>query len=227
VFNLHTLDRALWEDRKRAGSSHDFGRDILPQMIDNKARVFAFPFSGYWVDVGTVESYWQSHMDLLTTPPPIDLNDRSWIIHTRTQERPPIWISNGAVVTDSMITDGCVIAAGARVERSVLSSGVRLQEGAIVRESILLTDTVVEAGAVIERAIIDKRVRIGQGARVGAILHEGPLAIAMVGKNSQVPPGYTIEPAAVVSTDVVAEDYPSRNIREGDYVQTKRLAYEV
>ncbi|HSB01217.1 MAG TPA: sugar phosphate nucleotidyltransferase, partial [Anaerolineales bacterium] len=162
VFNLHTLDRALWEDRKRAGSSHDFGRDILPQMIANRARVFAFPFSGYWVDVGTVESYWQSHMDLLTTPPPIDLNDRSWIIHTRTQERPPIWISNGAVVIDSMITDGCVIAAGARVERSVLSSGVRVQEGAVIRESILLTDTVVEAGAVIERAIIDKRVRIGQ-----------------------------------------------------------------
>lgn len=227
VFNLHTLDRALWEDRKRAGSSHDFGRDILPQMIANQARVFAFPFSGYWVDVGTIESYWQSHMDLLTTPPPIDLNDRSWIIHTRTQERPPIWISSGAVVLDSLITDGCVIAANARVERSVLSSGVRLQEGAIVRESILLTDTVVEAGAVIERAIIDKRVRIGQGARVGAIRPEGPLSIAMVGKNSQVPSGYTIGPAAVISTDVVAEDYPSRNVREGDLVQTKRLAYEV
>lgn len=227
VFNLHTLDRALWEDRKRAGSSHDFGRDILPQMIANQARVFAFPFSGYWVDVGTIESYWQSHMDLLTTPPPIDLNDRSWIIHTRTQERPPIWISSGAVVLDSLITDGCVIAANARVERSVLSSGVRLQEGAIVRESILLTDTVVEAGAVIERAIIDKRVRIGQGARVGAIRSEGPLSIAMVGKNSQVPSGYTIGPAAVISTDVVAEDYPSRNVREGDLVQTKRLAYEV
>jgi glucose-1-phosphate adenylyltransferase len=227
VFNLHTLDRVLWEDRKRSGSSHDFGRDILPQMIADQSRVYAFPFSGYWVDVGTVESYWQSHMDLLTTPPPIDLNDRSWIIHTRTQERPPIWISNGAVVVDSLITDGCVIAAGARVERSVLSSGVRVQEGAVIRESILLTDTVIEAGAVIERAIIDKRVRIGQGARVGAISPEGPIAITMVGKNSQVPPGYTIEQGAVISTDVVVEDYPSRTIREGDYVQTKRLAYEV
>jgi glucose-1-phosphate adenylyltransferase len=196
-------------------------------MIADQSRVYAFPFSGYWVDVGTVESYWQSHMDLLTTPPPIDLNDRSWIIHTRTQERPPIWISNGAVVVDSLITDGCVIAAGARVERSVLSSGVRVQEGAVIRESILLTDTVIEAGAVIERAIIDKRVRIGQGARVGAISPEGPIAITMVGKNSQVPPGYTIEQAAVISTDVVAEDYPSRTVREGDYVQTKRLAYEV
>lgn len=227
VFNLHTLDQVLWDDREKTGSSHDFGKDILPRMIAKQARVFAFPFSGYWVDVGTVESYWQSHMDLLTTPPPIDLNDRSWIIHTRTEERPPIWISSGAEVMDSMITDGCVIATGARVESSVLSPGVRLQEGAIVRESILLTDTVIEAGAVVERAIIDKRVRIGQGAHVGAILPGRSLSISMIGKNSQVPPGYTIEPGAVVATDVVAEDYPSPNIREGDYLQTKRLAYEV
>jgi glucose-1-phosphate adenylyltransferase len=196
-------------------------------MIAQQMRVFAFPFSGYWVDVGTVESYWQSHMDLLTTPPPIDLNDRSWIIHTRTEERPPIWISSGADVKDSMITDGCVLAEGASVECSVLSPGVRLQEGAIVRESVLLTDTVVEAGAVVERAIIDKRVRIGQGAQVGGILSGGALAVSMVGKNSLVPAGYTIEPGAVVATDVVAEDYPSRTIREGDYVQTRRLAYEV
>ena len=189
VFSLRTLNQALWEDREKTGSSHDFGKDILPRMIANQARVFAFPFSGYWVDVGTVDSYWQSHMDLLTTPPPIDLNDRSWIIHTRTEERPPIWVSGGAEVKDSMITDGCVIAAGARVERCVLSPGVRLQEGAVVRESILLTDTVVEAGAVVERAIIDKRVRIGEGARVGGILPGGSLSVAMIGKNSQVPPG--------------------------------------
>ena len=227
VFNFHTLDQVLWEDREKGGSSHDFGKDILPRMIAQQRRVFAFPFSGYWVDVGTVESYWQSHMDLLTSPPPIDLNDRSWIIHTRTEERPPMWISSGTEVIDSMITDGCVIAAGARVECSVLSPGVRLQEGAIVRESVLLTDTVVEAGAVVERAIIDKRVRVGQGAHVGGIHSGGPLAVTMVGKNSQVPPGYTIEPGAVVATDVVTEDYPSRNIREGDYVQTRRMAYEV
>jgi glucose-1-phosphate adenylyltransferase len=227
VFSLSTLNQVLWEDREKSGSSHDFGKDILPRMIANQARVFAFPFSGYWVDVGTVESYWQSHMDLLTTPPPIDLNDRSWIIHTRTEERPPIWISSGAEVKDSLISDGCVIAAGARIERSVLSPGVRLQEGAVVRESVLLTDTVVEAGAVVERAIIDKRVRIGEGAHVGAIPPGRPVLVSMIGKNSLVPPGYTIEAAAVVSTDVVAEDYPSRCIREGDYLQTKRLAYEV
>jgi glucose-1-phosphate adenylyltransferase len=227
IFNLRTLDQMLWEDREKAGSAHDFGKDILPQMVANQARVFAFPFSGYWVDVGTVESYWQSHMDLLTTPPPINLNDRSWIIHTRTEERPPAWVSSGADILDCMITDGCVIASGARVERSVLSPGVRVQEGAVVRESVLLTDTVVEAGSVVERAIIDKRVRIGQNARVGAVLPGEALSISMIGKNSLVPPEHNIEPGAVVATDVVAEDYPSPITRESDYIQTKRQAYEV
>jgi len=79
LFNLKVLDQVLWEDREQPGSTHDFGRDILPRMVSNQARVFAFPFSGYWVDVGTIESYWQAHMDLLKMPPSIDLNDRSWI----------------------------------------------------------------------------------------------------------------------------------------------------
>ena len=93
-------------------------------MVSGGMRVFAYPFQGYWVDVGTVEAYWQTQMDLLKTPPPVDLNDRAWIVHTRSEERPPVSIMNGAIVRDSMITDGCVISAGARVEKSILSPGV-------------------------------------------------------------------------------------------------------
>jgi glucose-1-phosphate adenylyltransferase len=119
VFNLNVLDQVLWDDHNRADSTHDFGRDILPRMVTEGAKVCAFPFSGYWVDVGTVESYWIAHMDLLNTPPSIDLNDRSWVVHTRTEERPPVRIAGGAEVLDSMITDGCVISSDARVERSV------------------------------------------------------------------------------------------------------------
>jgi len=227
VFDFEALNRELWEDREKTGSSHDFGKDILPRMILNKRRVFAFPFSGYWVDVGTVESYWQAHMDLLTSPPPIDLNDRSWIIHTRTEERPPVWISRGAEVAESMITDGCVIESGARIEHSVLGPGVRVRAGAVVRESVLLTDVEVLPGAVIERAIIDKRASIGQKAVVGGIRSDAPIGVAIVGKNSIVPKGYTIEPGAVVATDVASEDYQSNVIREGDYLQTVRSPYEV
>jgi glucose-1-phosphate adenylyltransferase len=227
LFNLPVLDRVLWEDRNRPESAHDFGKDILPRMIKSGADIFAFPYTGYWVDVGTVASYWRAHMDLLIDPPPIELNDRSWIIHTRTEERPPVRISSGSEVRDSMITDGGVIASGARVERSILSPGVVIQPNAVVRESVLLTDCVVEAGAVVERAIIDKQVRIGEKARIGSIETGGELKVCMVGKNSQVPSGISVEAGAVIATDVIASDYPSDIVRGDDYIQTKRMAYEV
>ena len=227
LFSIKAINQVLWKDRERTGSTHDFGRDILPHMIAEQARVFAFPFSGYWVDVGTVDSYWQAHMDLLASPPLIDLNDRSWIIHTRTEERPPVRISSGAEIADSMITDGCNIGPRAHIESSILAPGVNVQTGAIVRESIILTDTIIEAGATVERAIIDKRVHIKENARVGAIQSGYPPPITMVGKNSHVPPGLIVEPGAIIATDVIASDYPSEIIRSDDYIQTKRLPYEV
>jgi len=180
LFNTKVLDHYLWEDRQRKGSSHDFGRDILPRMIADNARVYAFPFTGYWVDVGTISSYWKAHMDLLVPNPPINLNDRSWIVHTRTEERPPVRVSRSASIVDSMVTDGCEIKPDAVVERSVLSAGVMVGEGAVVRESVILTDTVIGPGAVLERAIIDKRVHIGQGARVGSALPDIEPQITMV-----------------------------------------------
>jgi glucose-1-phosphate adenylyltransferase len=227
LFNRDVLDRTLWEDHNRPDSSHDFGKDILPRLINKGERVFAFPYSGYWVDVGTVNSYWKAHMDLLEDKPSIYLNDRSWIIHTRTEERPPVWISGGAQVYNSLITDGCEIASGAIVERSVLSPGVKVKEGGVVRESIILTDAVIEPGAIVERAIIDKRVVIGEKTRLGAVLAQGEPVISMVGKNSILPANIVVEPGAVIGTDVIPSDLTSDLIHGDDYVQTKRLAYEV
>ena len=227
LFNIELLDRVLWEDHTRRDSSHDFGKDILPRLVARDARVFAFPYTGYWVDVGTVQSYWSAHMDLLDDPPPIDLNDRSWIIHTRTEERPPARIANKAEVVDSMITDGCIISAGALVERSVLSPGVRVMPGAVVRESILLTDSTIESGAVVERTIVDKHVRVGEKTRVGGIDRSGPLRITMIGKNSHLGSGLTIEPGAVIATHVIPSDINTDVIRGDAFIQTKRLPYEV
>jgi glucose-1-phosphate adenylyltransferase len=227
LFNIELLDRVLWEDRTQGDSSHDFGKDILPRLVAENSRVFAFPFSGYWVDVGTVDSYWKAHMDLLSDPPPLELNDRSWIIHTRTEERPPVRIARGATVLDSMITDGCEINPGAVVERSVLSPGVRLMPGAVVRESIILTDAVIESGSVVEQAIIDKKVQVGHDARVGALRPDTDLRITMIGKNSLLAPEITIEPGAVIATDVIPSDVPTNIVRSDDYIQTKRLPYEV
>ncbi len=227
LFEADILNRALWEDHQRTESSHDFGKDILPQLVKQGARVYAYPYSGYWVDVGTVSSYWQAHMDLLNRPSSIDLHDRSWIIHTRTEERPPVQILQGATVVDSMITDGCVIYPDATVERSILSPGVTVKNGAVVRESILLTDVVVEAGAIVERTIIDKRAQVGENARVGAIEAAPEPRIAMIGKNSVVGTGMIIQPGAIIGTDVIPEDFSSQIIQSDDYIQTKRLAYEV
>ncbi len=227
LFNIDLLDKVLWEDRGQTDSSHDFGKDIIPRLIAEGSRVYAFPYSGYWVDVGTVDSYWKAHMDLLAEMPPIDLNDRSWVIHTRTEERPPVRISAGAEVRDSMLSDGCVIAPGAIVERSILSPGVKVLPGAVIRESVVLTDAVIQPGAKVARAIIDKQVTIGENAVVGAIELLPEPRITMIGKNSILPDKLVVEPGAVIATDVIPSDLSANLVRSSDYIQTKRLAYEV
>jgi glucose-1-phosphate adenylyltransferase len=232
LFSTKLLDRVLWDDHARGDSSHDFGKDILPRLVNEGRKVYAHPFTGYWVDVGTVSSYWKAHMDLLVDPPPYDLNNRSWIVHTRTEERPPVRIASGAVIIDSMITDGCQIAPGARIERSVLGPGVVVGRGAIVRESVILTDGFVGADAVVERSILDKKSKVLEKAHVGAVGNEAELRpveppIAMIGKHSRVTVGMTIEAGAVVGPDVIESDYPSSVVHSNDYIQTKRLPYEV
>jgi glucose-1-phosphate adenylyltransferase len=227
LFNIDLLDKVLWEDRGKTESSHDFGKDILPRLVAEGSRVYAFPYSGYWVDVGTVDSYWKAHMDLLVEMPPIDLNDRSWVIHTRTEERPPVRISTGAEVRDSMISDGCVLSPGAMVERSILSPGVKVLPGAVIKESVVLTDAVIESGARVERSIIDKQVLVGKHAAVGAIELDRDPRITMIGKNSILPEKLIVEPGAVIATDVIPSDLSTNLVRSSDFIQTKRLAYEV
>ena len=213
IFRLEVLDRVLRSDLRRRSSSHDFGKDIIPRMIREGARVMAFPYSGYWKDVGTLRTYWQAHMDLLRTPPTLDLNDRSWVIHTKSEERPPVHVAAGAQVRDSLVTDGSVISAGAVVERSVLSPGVRVGANAIVRNAVLLTDASIGAGARVENAIIDKNVRVEAGARVGSGTRGAELT--MVGKDSVVPARARVGAGCVIGPDVRAEDYTTLRLRAG------------
>jgi glucose-1-phosphate adenylyltransferase len=227
LFNRDLLDRALWEDHLREDSTHDFGREILPRLVNSKRKVIAFPFTGYWMDVGTILSYWQAHMDMLSPNPPLKLYDRSWVIHTRTEERPPVRIPQNACVFASMISDGCHIQENAHIESSVLSPGVVVRPGAVVRESIILTDSIIESGAVIERAILDKRVHVEQNARVGGGIANPNIQLAVVGKNSVIPSGMVIEPGATISTDVVAADYPAQVLKCGEILETKRQPYEI
>ena len=211
IFNYGVLERMLEEDAVLKGSNHDFGKDIMPRMIIENMRVFAYPYGGYWIDVGTVDAYWEAHMDLLQTPPSLNLNDRTWVIHTRSEERPSVHIHAGATIRDSLITDGSVIAEGALVERSVLSPGVYVGPNAIVRESIILTDTYIEAGAIVERAVIDKIAVIGHNARVGGVQDVGDLGITCIGKNTHVPAGFTVGRSAILGTDLRLEDFADYN----------------
>jgi glucose-1-phosphate adenylyltransferase len=226
LFNLSTLDAALWEDHLSPTSSHDFGKDILPSLVKSGAKVFSYPYSGYWVDVGTINTYWRAHMDLLNDPPALDLYNRSWVIHTRTEERSPARVMRGATVEDSLICDGCLIEPGARVIRSVLSPGVVVSAGSTVEESILLTDVVIGKDALLERAILDKRVWVGEGAIIGD-MGTDLLSIPMIGKNAILPPHINIQPGASIGVDVVVSDFSSEVIHSGMYIQTRRLPNEV
>jgi glucose-1-phosphate adenylyltransferase len=225
VFKQDVLEDLLLEDAARTDSRHDFGYNIIPRMLEQGMKVMAYPFDGYWIDVGTIDAYWEAHMDLLTTPPSLNLNDRSWIMHTRSEERPPVQVQKSANVEDSLITDGSIICEGARVIRSVLSPGVYVGPGAQVIESVVLTDSYIERDAVIERAIIDKGVVISQGTHVGQHLDDR-LGIACIGKNTTVPPNFTVEHSVLLGTDLrgddVGDQYPNRIVPAGARVGFKQ-----
>lgn len=205
VFGRAMLAQVLTEDARRRDSSHDFGKDVIPRMVGDGLRVFAYRFEDYWVDVGTVEAYWQSQMDLLKDPPPLDLNDRSWIVHTRSEERPPVVMREGATIKDSMITDGCVISSGARIEKSVLSPGVYVGPNTVIRESVVLTDSWIGSGVRIDRSVLDKSVRIGKGARIGVGKTDEELVITTIGKNAHIPEKAAVSPGSVIDADAAPE----------------------
>lgn len=207
VFDYDVLERVLLEDQDALESEHDFGRNILPKMVADKQNVFAYPYGGYWIDVGTIDAYWEAHMDLLSSPPSLNLNDRTWVIHTRSEERPPVRIGADTRIVDSMITDGSVIGAGAVIERSILSPGVFVGPGAVVRESVILNDAYIETGARVERALVDKIAVIGKNARVGTWQDMGDLMITSIGKNARIPPEFTIGAGSVVGSDCTHQSF--------------------
>ncbi len=192
----------------------DFGRHLLPWMVEQGRRVFAYEFAGYWQDVGTVESYWETSLDLLRDDPGIELNDLGWLIYTRSEERPPARIGPDARIARSMVSHGCVIDG--TVEHSVLSPGVRVASGAVVRDSIVMFDAVIGPGAVVDRAIVDKEAVIGAGAVVGTGDDMRPnrdeperlyAGITLVGKRAHVPEGVEIGRNCRVDPGVVERDF--------------------
>jgi glucose-1-phosphate adenylyltransferase len=192
VFERGLLEQRLKEDAGRR-SKHDFGGDIIPRMVELD-RVFAFPFRGYWRDVGTIQSYWEANMGLLADPPEFDLYDPDWVLHTRSEERPPAKIGPRACVARSLVSHGCDIQG--TVEHSVLSPGVCVAENADVRDSIILTDCVIGPGARLRRVILDKEVIVGAGCEIGVEGESRPnrleprrlyTGLTLVGKRARLP----------------------------------------
>jgi glucose-1-phosphate adenylyltransferase len=213
VFDRDILVRRLEEDARAANSKRDFGRDIVPRMVDVD-RVFAYPFRGYWRDVGTIQSYWESNMGLLNEPPDFDLYDSDWVIHTRSEERPPARVTQLARVSNSLISHGCII--NGTVEHSVLSPGVFVAEGAVVRDSILFPDCIVGPGSVLDRAILDKNVVVGADVHLGQGDDPKPnrtqprnlqTGISVVGKGARIPSGLRIGRNCLIAADVMERDF--------------------
>ncbi|MGB8648020.1 MAG: glucose-1-phosphate adenylyltransferase [Anaerolineae bacterium] len=192
IFNTDAL-----ADQLIAGShAHpdlDFGKHVIPSMIE-KHRVYAYAFDGYWVDVGTLQSYWETNLELLSPNPPLNLNDPNWVIHTPSYERPPLKIGLQGQVTRTMIANGCTVRG--RVDHSVISPGVYISPNAVVRDSIVMNDTWIGPGAVLDRVIVDKEVVIGANTKLGYSDDMSPnkaepgkinTGITVVGKGAHIP----------------------------------------
>ncbi len=165
IFSYDVLRPALIEDEQDENSSHDFGKNIIPKLLNSGHKLMSYTFSGYWKDVGTISSLWESNMDILDSPDEIDFRDASWRIYSRNPVKPAHYIAAGSSVKNSCMTDGCVVYGS--VEHSVLSHSVRIEEGAVVKDSVLMPGVHVKAGAVVEKSIIGMNTVIGENAKIG------------------------------------------------------------
>ena len=212
IFNVDRLIDRLNEGHEREANL-DFGKHVIPGMIEQD-KVYAYQFEGYWVDVGTVEAYWSTSLALCDPDSPLNLWDTSWLIRTRSQERPPVKCSAQGQVVNSLVSNGCTIHG--RVERSVLSPGVYVSPGAVVRESVIMNDIWIGPGAVVERAVVDKQVVIGPGVHLGSgddmsPNHQMPdkldTGITVVGKSAHIAGGMTIGRNVLIQADVEERDF--------------------
>ena len=177
IFTWKLLRKMLMADIKNPDSNHDFGKDIIPTMLNDGKTLYAYKFKGYWKDVGTIDSLWEANMDLLSSKNELDLGDPSWKIYTEDVTALPQYISAEADVKDAYITQGCAIQG--EVKHSVLFTGVKVGVGAKVIDSVLMPGAVVEEGAVVQRALVAGGIRIGKGAVVG---DSGSENIALIAK---------------------------------------------
>jgi glucose-1-phosphate adenylyltransferase len=219
VFNFESLKEILTDE-----TLNEFGRDVLPSIL-NSHKVCAYNFEGYWANVGMLQAYWEANMALLAETPALDLYDPEWVIHTRSEEQPPVKIGPEAWVGGNLLSNGCVIDGV--VERSVLSPGVRVAPGAIVRDSVIMNDTFIDVNARVERAIIDKEVYIGEGAEIGYGIDNAPnrlypgrlnTGLTVIGKKARISAGIKIGHNIIINPGVTEEKFQTDFIASGETI---------
>jgi glucose-1-phosphate adenylyltransferase len=222
IFSFKTLVERLTEETDPPRV--DFGRHVLPAIV-NQDRVLAYPFEGYWADVGTLQAYWEANMALLGESPALDLYDPDWVIHTRSEEQPPAKIGPEARVGGNLLSNGCIVEG--TVERSIISPGVYVSAGAVVRDSVVMNDTRIGPNTIIERAIIDKEVQIPEGVQIGYGDDNTPnrrfpkslnTGLTVIGKRAQLAAGARIGHNVIINPDITAEAFLDPEIPSGETV---------
>ena len=201
VFKWEALRKHLTEDDRNPDSDNDFGKNIIPAMLEAGERLYAYEFGGYWKDVGTIQSLWEANMELLYDDPPINLYDEPWRIFSRNPNDPPHIVDMGARVVNSLVCEGCRIYG--TVENSILSVGVVVEKGASVYDSIIMADTRICEGAQVDMSIIDEDAVIGKGAVVGGANDpdKAEKEITVIGRGAEVAPGAIVPAGKEVRND--------------------------
>ena len=206
MFTWEKLRQYLLDDEANETSGNDFGHDLIPAMHEAHERLFAFPFDGYWKDVGTIDSLWEANLDLLNPNVDLDLSDPDWKIYSRNPVAPPHYVSPDATVQNSLISEGGLIEGS--VDFSVLFANVSIEKGAVVRDSILMPGTVVKKGAVVQYAIVAENAVIEENAIVGERPEDmenlSDWGVAVVGANVCIGAGARVAPKAMVDEDLPA-----------------------
>ena len=204
VFSWEKLRKYLIENENANTGSKDFGKDIIPAMLANDERLFAYEFEGYWKDVGTLDSLWEANMDLLSPSVPLNLYDPNWKGYSRHNNMPPQYIGKNAHVENSMITEGSVVDG--TVDFSIISSGVTIEEGASVKYSIVMPGTTIKKNAVVEYAIIGENCVVESDAMIGmnpeSVPNRDDWGIAVLGHNITISSGKRVLPKEIISENL-------------------------
>lgn len=213
-FSWEVLRKYLTEDEQNPESQNDFGKNIIPAMLEDGLKLTAYRFDGYWKDVGTIQSLWEANMELLDDNSGCNLEDKSWRIYSKTPVKPPHYVSSDAVLRNCYITEGCEISG--EVDHSVIFEGVTIEEGAKVEDSIVMSGAVIGKDAVVYKSIVGNNVTVGSGAAIGSMDDTADKSwynskicsndITLIGPGLKIGSGVKIAVNSMVEKDVLTQE---------------------